>query len=243
MTIIRFLLLLAVKGFGRTFYRFSVDWVGESQNADLRDIRKQLRDTKVLTLLNHTSLFEPIYLSLFPNRMLWKMAKKTVVPIADVNFDKPFIGTVLKALAPKAVRLTRRRDKSWTSFMEQVHEESLIAIAPEGRMKRLNGLDKNGEPMTVKGGIADVIRNFEKGRMLMLYSGGLHHIYPPGKRIPRVFKKISVRMEFCGIPDYKDRIGEISPFEFTKEVIRDLEQRRDLYCPLPPRLPGVVAVS
>ncbi|MFK7873816.1 MAG: 1-acyl-sn-glycerol-3-phosphate acyltransferase [Oligoflexales bacterium] len=242
MAVLRFFLFLAVKAFGRVFYKFSVDWVGDCGHVNSYDLKKQLKETRVLTLLNHTSLFEPIYLCLLPNRMLWVLAKQAVVPIADVTLDRPLIGRFLKTLAPKAVRLTRKRDKTWSGFMDQVCDKAVVAIAPEGRMRRLDGLDKNGQPMTVKGGIADVIQQMSHGRMLMLYSGGLHHVYAPGQRLPRVFKKISVRMELFTISEYKNKIAT-APAEFTRAVVRDLEARRDIYCPEPQvNLMGLTAV-
>jgi hypothetical protein len=33
----------------------------------------------------------------------------------------------------------------------------MVLMAPEGRMKRADGLDAHGQPMTVRGGIADIL--------------------------------------------------------------------------------------
>ena len=55
-------------------------------------------------------------------------------------------------------------------------------------MKRRNGLDSQGQPMTVRGGIADILEAIPSGPMLIAYSGGLHHVQAPGETLPAVFR-------------------------------------------------------
>ena len=66
----------------------------------------------------------------------------------------------------------------------------MVIILPEGRMKRENGLDLHGNPMNVRGGIADILLAMKQGRMLIAYSGGLHHVQFPGG-VPRIFKTVA----------------------------------------------------
>ena len=108
----------------------------------------------------------------------------------------------------------------------------MIIIFPEGRMKRANGLDKHGRPMTVRGGIADILRQHEGGPMLIAYSGGMHHIQVPGQHLPRLFRTIRLRFEGLEIEAYRQGIGmHLKPIDFKRAVRSDLERRRDLYCP------------
>ena len=98
-------------------------------------------------------------------------------------------------------------------------------------MKRANGLDKHGNPMTVRGGIADLLEAVPGGRMVIVYSGGLHHVQVPGQKFPNLFKTISLSFEFHDIDQYRNQIREATRGkEFKKAVRADLEQRRDLYC-------------
>ena len=100
-------------------------------------------------------------------------------------------------------------------------------------MKRPNGLDKHGNPMTVRGGIADILQALGKGSMLVAYSGGLHHVQMPGQVVPRLFRTLRMSLEELDIADYIEALGGTDdPQEFKLRVKRDLERRRDLYCPV-----------
>ncbi|HEY0783950.1 MAG TPA: hypothetical protein VGE98_15945, partial [Thermoanaerobaculia bacterium] len=95
------------------------------------------------------------------------------------------------------------------------------------------GLDADGKPMTVRGGIADLIELIGEGRMLLGYSGGLHHVQVPGERFPRLFKTIRMRLEVVDIGRYRREMEEIGgPRGFRRAVVQDMERRRDLYCPV-----------
>ena len=99
-------------------------------------------------------------------------------------------------------------------------------------MKRPNGLDKFGNPMTVQGGVADLLERVHDGNMLVAYSGGLHHVLRPDQNFPRLFKRIRVNLEVLDIAEYKARLGfGGNPRIFRLAVVRDLESRRDRYCP------------
>jgi hypothetical protein len=100
-------------------------------------------------------------------------------------------------------------------------------------MKRADGLDKHGKPMTVRGGIADLIEAIPEGLLVVAYSGGLHHVQVPGQRLPRPFRTIRIRLEALDLSEYRRGLqrGEDAA-AFKAAVIRDLEARRDHYCPL-----------
>ena len=106
-----------------------------------------------------------------------------------------------------------------------------MVILPEGRMMRANGLDKRGRPMTVRGGIADILRATSSGRMLIAYSGGLHHVQVPGEGAPRLFRTIRLAGEVVEIDAYKKSLGgEDDEMAFKRAVIDDLQARRDRHC-------------
>ena len=78
----------------------------------------------------------------------------------------------------------------------------MVLLAPEGRMKLANGLDPQGKPMTVRGGMADILQIIGSGRMLLAYSGGFHHIQVPRQSLPRPFKTIRIRLEPVDVEAY-----------------------------------------
>lgn len=108
--------------------------------------------------------------------------------------------------------------------MRQIENDSIIVIAPEGRMKRLNGLDLHGRPMTVKSGVADILELLEEGRMLIVYSGGLHHIQVPGQKRFKVFKTLKMNAEILDIKSYKSSFPE-EGIQWKRAVVQDMQRR------------------
>lgn len=223
-------LLRSVKVLSRCFYRYEISWVGELPQQPWRKI-------KLVVFLNHTSLYEPIFVGWFPNEFLRRIATHGMIPVASEALQRPIMGHFFNLVAGRVVPITRLKDKTWLNVINQIHSDSMVIIMPEGRMKRRNGFDKNGQPMTVRGGIADLIEKIPKGKILMAYSGGLHHIQSPGQIIPRIFKTVKMRLECVDIQKYRDRILLFSGYSgFKSAVIKDLEYRRDLFCPVEPVL-------
>ena len=217
-------LLLAVKSVARLFYRIDVDWVAPPPADPWPGIR-------VIAILNHTSLYEPLLAGGVPNRLLREIATRGVVPVAEKTLNRPIVGKFFGLVAPDVVPVTRQRDSSWQELVERIGPRSLVIIAPEGRMKRTTGLDAEGNPMTVRGGIADVLRGVPGGDMLLAYSGGLHHVQAPGELLPRVFKRIAMRLELVDIARYREELlARNGRHGFKRAVIQDLEARRDLHC-------------
>lgn len=215
--ITNFLALACFKVFARIFYRVENQWVHETTE-------DPWEGTKLLALLNHTSLFEPLLLGAAPWRMLWRISGRIIAPGADVTMDRPIAGWFLKFIAPKMIPISRERDETWDTFLAAIEPESVVIIAPEGRMKRENGLDKHGNRMSVRGGVADILEMLPEGEMVLVYSGGLHHVQIPGQGLPKLFKNIQVRCEKLNIQEYVNGLKN-SDLEFKKAVIQDLESR------------------
>ncbi|HEX9163799.1 MAG TPA: 1-acyl-sn-glycerol-3-phosphate acyltransferase, partial [Thermoanaerobaculia bacterium] len=171
-----FNLLWILKILSRIFYRPDFAFLGPTPNDPWADIR-------LVVFLNHTSLFEPVFLAGVPNRFIWRLAAHGVIPAADKTTGRPLVGVIFKFVAHHVVPITRERDDTWFAVLRKIDPDSMVVIAPEGRMKRANGLDANGNPMTVRGGIADILLAVKEGRMLLAYSGGLHHVQIPGHRM------------------------------------------------------------
>lgn len=220
-----FSLLWAIKQLSRIFYHHDFQFIGENLPAD------PWADLRLVAFLNHTSLFELVFLGGVPNRFIWRLAAHGVIPAADKTTERVLVGLVFKFVAHHVIAVTRERDDSWFAVLSKIDPKSMVVIAPEGRMKRDTGLDLDGNRMTVRGGIADILLAVKQGRMLIAYSGGLHHVQHPG-RPPSVFKTVRLRVENLEVGDYiAELMAKGGKEEFKRNVRIDLERRRDFFCP------------
>jgi hypothetical protein len=223
-----FLILLGVKIATRIFYRVDMEWIGDPP-------RDRWRHHRIVAFLNHTSLYEPLFAGGVPNHFLWRLARHGIAPIASKTADRVVVGRFFSLMAQNVISITRERDESWNEVLRRIDPDAMVVILPEGRMKRATGLDSQGKPMTVRGGIADILESIGEGRMLLAYSGGLHHVQVPGEKNPRVFKKIRMRLELVDIGTYREEMMAVyGPTGFKKAVVEDLARRRDLHSPVEP---------
>jgi hypothetical protein len=233
-TLVIFSLLFTVKAFSRLFYRHRLTWVQEPPEDRWEGYR-------VVVILNHTSLFEFLWAGSPPASFLWQIAKHGVIPVAEVTTRRPLVGKFFQLIAQNVVPVSRERDHTWQQLLASVGDpKSIVILAPEGRMMRSDGLDKAGRPMTVRGGIADILEAVPDGRFLVAYSAGLHHVQAPGERWPRVFRTIRLGLECIEIEPYRrELLARAGRRGFKRAVVDDLERRRDLYCfpdgKIPPR--------
>ncbi|MGZ4778827.1 MAG: hypothetical protein ACXV5L_06500 [Thermoanaerobaculia bacterium] len=224
-TLTVFLLLIVMKYVSKIFYRHDFAFVGVVPEDPWTGLR-------LVVFLNHTSLFEPVFLGGVPNSFVWRLAAHGVVPAADKTTERPLVGLIFKFVAHHVIAITRERDHTWFAVLQKIDPNSMVIIAPEGRMKRANGLDANGQPMSVRGGIADILLAVKEGRMLLAYSGGLHHVQIPGHTMVRVFETVRMRIENLNIAEYiSTMMAKGGPDEFKRHVREDLDRRRDFYCP------------
>jgi 1-acyl-sn-glycerol-3-phosphate acyltransferase len=214
-----FLLLLAVKGLSRVFFRVRIEWIRIPE-------AKPFANVRLVVFLNHTSLYEPIFLAVVPPGFLWRLARHGVLPAASKTTRRLLVGLFYKFFAAHVLPVSRERDASWFAVLERIDPDSMVVIAPEGRMMRRNGLDAAGSPMTVRGGVADILTAVGRGKMLVAISGGLHHIQSPGEW-PRPFKTARVRAEILEIGAYLSEVGGAENPDLKALVKADLERRRD----------------
>lgn len=219
-----FTVMSTVKVLSYPFYRFSIKWLSDKQERDLKDV-------KLIVLLNHTSLYETLFVRLAPFRFLWKIARHMLVPVADITTSRPVVGRFFHMLVPGVVPISRKRDHSWQGFLDRINNEAIVTILPEGRMRRHDGNDKHGKPMSVRTGVADIIETLGQGNILFVYSGGLHHIQVPGQFLPKLFKKIKINMEIMSIDDYKDGLYHPEVKNRKTAFVRDIQQRLEELTP------------
>jgi hypothetical protein len=219
-----FLILSGVKTISWLFYKGKFDWPQGKPENPWQDIR-------LMVFLNHTSLYEPLFIQVLPYRYLWYLAGHFNIPGADVTLKRPIVGTFWKLMVPNIASISRKLDTTWETYLESIKKSDVVMIAPEGRMKRPNGLDKFGKRMTVRAGIADIIESMEDGVMLLCLSGGLHHVQSPGEHFPKLFKTISMNLVRLDIKEYKSQFTG-SARERKLSIIHDLQRRLENDCPI-----------
>jgi len=224
-SVITFILLMTIQTLSRMFFRLEEVWLGSIPRRDWGHMR-------VLVILNHTSLYEPILAGYADWRLLWLFARHGVLPVAEKTMRRK-VGFFFHFLVRHTVVVTRQRDSTWDTVLNSVDEKSVVIILPEGRMKRRDGLDSQGRAMTIRGGIADILEPLDKGRLLFVYSGGFHHIQVPGEsRFPKLFKTIRTHFEILDIAGYKNEVmRHAGDGNFREALIADLTRRRDFHCP------------
>lgn len=221
--LLAFLILSSVKIFSHLFYRAQFNWLTPPPESPWDKAR-------LIVLLNHTSLFEPLYIRRWSFGFLWRLLPRLNVPGADITLKRPLVGKFWKLMLPNIASVSRKSDATWKNYLNSIREDSIILIAAEGRMKRPNGLDKSGRPMTVKGGVADILEEIDAGGMILCLSGGLHHIQRPGQHFPRLFKTMKMNLLYLDIADYKKNLP-VNPRERKIRMVGDLQRHLETDCP------------
>lgn len=219
----RYSLLMGLRGLSRTLYDFDFSWIGKPDP----DSWGQLR---LVLVLHHTSLLEPLFVGGVPPTFLQHWARHGVAPVAQKTLQRPIVGRAFQVLIPEVVSVSRKPDHTWEQFLNRASQpEKVVVMFPEGRMKRKTGRDKHGKRMSVRGGVADLIRRIETGTMMIAYSGGLHHVHAPGEAIIRPFRTLRMKLETLDITEYRQERKQENR-HFKKAVVDDLEKRLHTYC-------------
>lgn len=217
---IRFLFLAGLKILSYAIYPADLKWLTKKP--------KNWNEISLILIFNHTSLFEFLYGVSLPFSFLRELSSRLIVPVADTTLKTILGRAVISHIAPHVVPITRKRDESWQLFLQKIDTQKHICIfLPEGRMKRLNGLDKNGQPMSVKSGTVDILKKFRGKKMVFVYGKGLHHILSPGQMIPRVFKKIEAKLEYLSVDAYLEKFKDKE--NMIQLICQDLEKRQNMY--------------
>lgn len=223
-SLLAFIIVMLIRFVSILFWKLEWKWINSTVPADV------WKRGRVMVLMNHTSLYEPLFCPILPIGFTWEFLSRMVAPAADQTLNRPIVGTFWKLMIPRASNITRKRDDTWSDFMDQIADDSIVVIAPEGRMKRPNGLDKHGKSMTVRGGIADILEKCHGGMIVLFYSGGLHHVQAPGEILPRPFKTIKMNLEWLEISEYKKQFPT-EPKAFKAALVADLQHRLETNCP------------
>ena len=89
---------------------------------------------RVLCFLNHTSLFEWLFIAIAPLAFLWRVACHGVVPGGrEDDPQRPIVGWFFKLLAAHVVSISRERDHTWREVLSRIDPDSMVVILPEGQ--------------------------------------------------------------------------------------------------------------
>lgn len=218
-----FLILAGIKTVSWIFFRADYRWLTPLPKDHWKNVR-------LMVFLNHTSLYEPLFLQIIPFHFLWHLAGHFNIPGADITLNRPIVGRFWKLMIPNISSISRKKDSTWVNYLKSIRSDDVVMIAPEGRMKRPNGLDKFGHPMNVRGGIAEIIASMDDGGIVLCFSGGLHHVQAPGQTFPHLFKTIRMNLSYLDLRDYKAQFAGDSR-EWKLKIIRDLQERLERDCP------------
>jgi hypothetical protein len=218
-----FLILATIKIVSKIFFPCKYQWLDPVPKYPWKEIR-------LMVFLNHTSLYEPLFLQILPFRFLWHVSAHFNIPGADVTLKRPLVGRFWKLMVPNIASISRKSDSTWDNYLASIKRDDVVMIAPEGRMKRRNGLDKFGKKMTVRGGVADIIDTMDNGIMVLCLSGGLHHVQTPGQHFPKLFKRIRMNLSYIDIKDYKSTFPP-NHREKKIKITQDLQRRLETDCP------------
>jgi hypothetical protein len=215
---------------------FLYDYTVEFINGDSETFDKDVENIRCLVLLNHTSFFEFFFMPAFTRKFLSHLQSSALnVPVAQETLDNyPPLRFIFKTLAGSqgcVVPVSRKRDSTWNDYLKS-GKDNIWFLMPEGRMKRSTGLDKHGKKMTVQGGLADVLKEIPDGKLVVLYSGGLHHVAHPGVWLPRVFKKMHYKLELLDIAELNERFNSKGSFKrYMINLVDFFDKKRDQVCP------------
>lgn len=61
--------------------------------------------------------------------------------------------------------------------------------------------------------------------MVIIYSGGLHHVQTPGEIIPKIFKTIKMNLERVDIKVYMTQFESNNTKKQKVDIVKDLAER------------------
>src|SRR5436853_577063 len=109
-----FSLLVLLRYLSKIFYRHDMTFVGENIP------KNPWKNIRLVAFLNHTSLFEPVFLGGVPNSFVWRIAAHGVVPAADKTTGRLLVGIIFKFVAHHVIPITRERDHTWFAVLNKI---------------------------------------------------------------------------------------------------------------------------
>ena len=119
-----FILLVIVNVSARVFFKLKNDWITPEP-------ANYAKGTRIIAILNHTSLYEPLIAGYAPYNLLWKFARHGVLPVAEKTMKRR-IGLFFSFLVRHPVVVTRQRDHTWDEVLNRIDSKAIVIILPEG---------------------------------------------------------------------------------------------------------------
>ena len=112
----------------RIFYKIEINWVSKPDFDPWANVR-------IYVLLNHTSLYDILFLGAIPWRFIFENYDHVLAPGADITMKRPLVGKFFKFAFPGMIPISRKRDDTWKDFLTHIKDDSMVAISPEGRRR------------------------------------------------------------------------------------------------------------
>jgi len=64
------------------------------------------------------------------------LASRGVLPAAQKTIERPLVGHFFRLVASQVVPISRKRDATWDQVLKAIETDSMVGLAPEGRMRR-----------------------------------------------------------------------------------------------------------
>ena len=121
-----FLVLGAAWLISKAFWWRELKWIGGTPPGD------PWRGIRVLCFLNHTSLFEWLFIAMAPPRFLWRVACHGVVPAAEKTIRRPIVGQFFKLVGAHVVRYALAADDRFR--LDAAAFQRALAAAPRAKL-------------------------------------------------------------------------------------------------------------
>lgn len=140
----------------------------------------------VVVCSNHISYFDPLVLAHF----LYDSGRTPRFLAKASLFQAPLVGTVLKGAAQIPVfRESVDAIHAFSAAVAAVQRGECIALYPEGTLTR----DPSGWPMSAKTGAARIALT-TGAPLVPVAQWGAERVIPPGKRLPRLLPRHTIRV-------------------------------------------------
>ena len=124
-----FSILTFLKYLSRIFYKQDFAFLGDPPRDPWANVR-------LVVFLNHTSLFEPVFLGAVPGRFIWRLAAHGVIPAADKTTGRPLVDLLAenKEIAKHLDRAALEKLCDPANYLGQAGE--MVDRVLAGRQKR-----------------------------------------------------------------------------------------------------------
>lgn len=173
---------------------------------------EHFRPGAAIIAANHTSFYDPPVLSISCPEEVHFLARNSL-------FHAPLFGSLIRLLNSHPVARDASDMQTFKMLIDLLEKGNKLILFPEGK----RSLD--GELVPFERGLAFLVQK-ARCRILPAYISGAHKAWPPGKKVPKFFGKITV---VFGSPieweeEFSKKTAQAQILARTEQAIRDLKE-------------------